>query len=207
VNRAGRAVALSFEEIAMRMAFGLVSLLVVSGIVIYLMAIQAEKATTTGQQAKRDLGGITGRAPEDATTGNAGTTGNTGGATPNTAAKTGTTGTVNNSAPPVAGATSTPPPNRAGARTPVASITNREVRDIDKSAEFAVKPKGLLATSVFAGGYFDYFYGLQNGDLITDAGEVSLEGQDVAMLWEMAQKKRDLTVIRNGQKQVLQQRQ
>jgi hypothetical protein len=92
-------------------------------------------------------------------------------------------------------------------QTPVANITNREVRDIDKSAEFTVKPKGLLATAVHAGGYFDHYYGLQAGDLITDAGEAPLEGQDLAMLWQMAQMKRDLTIIRNGQRMVLQQKQ
>jgi hypothetical protein len=184
----------------MRMAFGLVALLVVSGIVIYIMANQAEKVTTKGQQAKRDLGAITGIAPESATPTNSG---NTGGTTPTA---TGNSGSSNSSTAPAA--TGTPASqNRASARGPVASVTNREVRQIDKSAEFAVKPKGLLATQVFQGGYFDYYYGLQTGDLITDAGEVSLEGQDVAMLWEMAQKKRDLTVIRNGQRQVLQQRQ
>ena len=47
----------------MRMVFGLASLLVVSGIVIYLMATNAEKVTSKGQQAKHDLGGIVGRAP------------------------------------------------------------------------------------------------------------------------------------------------
>src|SRR5687768_9301769 len=116
----------------MRIIFGLAALLVVSGIVIFMMANSAEKVTSKGQQAKRDLGGITGRAPENATPGNtggtAGGTANTGGGTANTGAGSGNP--VTTGAPANGG---NPAPTPAGARTPVANVTNREVRDIDKS--------------------------------------------------------------------------
>jgi hypothetical protein len=98
------------------------------------------------------------------------------------------------------------------ARQNLAPVTGRGTdgveRRIDQSAEFEKDRKGLLVTKVKPNSYFVYFYSppLQKGDVITDAGETPLEGMDEAALFQMAQQKRDLTVMRNGQKVTLKQK-
>ena len=148
----------------MRMAFGLVSLLVVSAILIFLMSRQAETANNANQSAQKTLAPVTGRVPSG----------------------------VTNAVPGGAGGGSGAPSGDDGR--------------IDKSAEFTTHSKGLLVTKVNPGSYFDHYYGLMQGDIITNAGEATLEGQDEAMLFQMAQQKRDLVVLRNGQSLPLKQR-
>jgi hypothetical protein len=132
----------------MRMALGLVSLLVVVGIVMYMMSLNTGAVSSGNKDARRNLAPVTGQG------------------------------------------------------------TDGVERRIDKSAEFASNPKGILVTKVNPDSYFEHFYSppLQKGDLITMAGEMSLEGMDEAAVFQMAQQKRDLTVVRNGQRMTLKQK-
>jgi hypothetical protein len=132
----------------MRMAFGLVSLLVVVAIIAFLASRDAETASKVNKDARQNLAPITGQGSDGVE------------------------------------------------------------RRVDKSAEFISDRKGLLVTKVNKDSYFEYFYSppLQKGDVITTAGEMSLEGMDEGALFQMAQQKRDLTVLRNGQKMTLKQK-
>jgi len=132
----------------MRMGLGLLSLLVVVGIIAYVASLNTGAISDGNKNARQNLAPITGHG------------------------------------------------------------TDGVERRIDQSAEFAKDRKGLLVTKVNADSYFEYFYSpaIKTGDIITHAGETPLEGMDEAALFEMAQKKRDLTVLRNGQKMTLKQK-
>lgn len=177
----------------MRMAFGLVSLLVVSAIVIFMMSKSTETSVKGARSAQDQLSGVTGRVPSNAA-----------GPLPTATPSGGGTGGGMSPSALTSGGATTGTPTGAGARTNRPAPSDDPRAQIDKSASFDPHRKGLLVTDVFPGGYFSYFYGLQKGDIITDAGEVSLEGQGEAMLFQMAQQKRDLKVIRNGQPMTLQ---
>ena len=132
----------------MRMGLGLISLLIVVGIIAYLASRDAGTASDANKNARQNLAPITGQG------------------------------------------------------------TDGVERRIDQSAEFTKDRKGLLVTKVNADSYFVYFYSpaLKTGDIITHAGETPLEGMDEAALFQMAQQKRDLTILRNGQKMTLKQK-
>lgn len=90
-------------------------------------------------------------------------------------------------------------------RRELAPVTGRGPDDVpmDKSAEFEMRRDGFAATKVVAGGFFDQYFGLKQGDVITDAGETNFRGMDeglaLPLLWQMAQSKRELVVLRGGQ--------
>lgn len=95
------------------------------------------------------------------------------------------------------------------AQKEVAPITGRgpDGGTITDSAEFAPDRAGLAVTTVKPGSYFDQFFALQAGDVIVRAGDVDLKGIDEetakAFLYEAAQRKRSLDVLRAGQKVTL----
>jgi C-terminal processing protease CtpA/Prc len=94
-------------------------------------------------------------------------------------------------------------------RRELAPVTGRGPDDLpmDKSAEFAADKNGLAVTKVVPGGYFDQYFKLKQGDVIVEAGDSTFRGTDeasaVAQLFIMSQNKRDITVMRGGQKVVL----
>ncbi|MDB5295142.1 MAG: hypothetical protein JWO31_1125 [Phycisphaerales bacterium] len=75
------------------------------------------------------------------------------------------------------------------------------------SAEFDADKAGLAVTSVKPGSYFDVYFGLKQGDVITKAGDVDLKGSDVTsgttFVYQAAQSKRSFDVLRAGQKTTL----
>ena len=95
------------------------------------------------------------------------------------------------------------------AQKEVAPITGRgpDGGTITDSAEFQEDRAGLAVTKVKPGSYFDQFFGLQQGDVIVRAGDLDLKGQDEEVaktyLYDAAQRKRSLDVLRNGQKMTL----
>ena len=101
------------------------------------------------------------------------------------------------------------------------TTTNKEVRKqvepitgrgpdggtIVDSAEFQTDRAGLAVTTVKAGSYYDQYFGLKAADVITRAGDVDLKGVDEesakTFVMEAAQKKRELIVMRAGEKKTL----
>ena len=95
------------------------------------------------------------------------------------------------------------------AQKDVAPITGRgpDGGTITDSAEFQHDRAGLVVKAVKPGSYFDQFFALKPGDVITRAGDVDLKGNDEdtakTFLYEAAQRKRSLDVLRDGQKVTL----
>ena len=95
------------------------------------------------------------------------------------------------------------------AQKDVAPITGRgpDGGTITDSAEFQADRAGLAVTTVKPGSYFDQFFGLKQGDVIVRAGDMDLKGIDEEMakthLYDAAQRKRAIEVLRGGQKTTL----
>ena len=95
------------------------------------------------------------------------------------------------------------------AQKDVAPITGRgpDGGSMTDSAEFQQDRAGLAVKTVKPGSYFDQFFGLKQGDVITRAGDVDLKGNDEdtakTFVYEAAQRKRSLDVLRGGQKLTL----
>jgi len=94
-------------------------------------------------------------------------------------------------------------------RQEMAPVTGRgpDGGTITDSAQFTTDRSGLSVTAVKAGSYYDVFFGLKAGDVIVRAGDMDLKGLDATaaetFLMEAAQKKRELVVMRAGQKVTL----
>lgn len=95
------------------------------------------------------------------------------------------------------------------AQQDMAPVTGRgpDGGTITDSAEFRPDRAGLAVAAVKPGSYFDRFFGLKQGDVITRAGDVDLKGTDVetatTYLYDAAQRKRSLDVLRGGQRLTL----
>jgi C-terminal processing protease CtpA/Prc len=129
----------------MRMGLGLLSLLIVVGIIAYIASQHTAAVSKANKDARQQVAPITGRGPDEA--------------------------------------------------------------PMEKSADFSGDRNGLSVTKVVAGGYFDLFYGVKQGDIILQAGNVDLKGMDetsaVTALLDQAPRKLDLIVLRNGQRVTL----
>lgn len=94
-------------------------------------------------------------------------------------------------------------------RQEMAPITGRgsDGGNITDSAEFAADRAGLLVTNVKPGSYYEEFFGLKKDDVLVRAGDVDLKGLDETsaqtFVMEAAQKKRELIVMRGGEKKTL----
>ena len=94
-------------------------------------------------------------------------------------------------------------------RDDMGAVTGRaEGGNITDSAEFTTDRAGLAVESVKAGSYYDVYFGLKQGDVIIQAGDMNLKGIDSTQaetfLMTAAQRKQDLVVQRQGQKVTLQ---